>query len=88
MRELGWVEGRNIIYDNVYADNDVPRLPTIAAELVARAPDLIWTMLLAPPGGDGTTMRTGRSGYVGSAACATVTHTWRAWPALTMDSRH
>lgn len=42
MRELGWVEGRNIIFDHVYADNDASRLPALAAALVARAPDLIW----------------------------------------------
>ena len=42
MRELGWVEGRNILYDRVYADNDESRLPALAAELVARSPDLIW----------------------------------------------
>jgi putative ABC transport system substrate-binding protein len=42
MRELGWVEGRNILYDPVFADNDESRLPTLAAALVARAPDLIW----------------------------------------------
>ena len=42
MRELGWVEGRNILYDSVFADNDESRLPTLATALVARAPDLIW----------------------------------------------
>ena len=44
MRELGWVEGRNIIFDHVYADNDASRLPALAAALVARAPDLIWVV--------------------------------------------
>ena len=48
MRELGWVEGRNIIYDRVYADDDVARLQALAAELVARKPDLIYTPN-APP---------------------------------------
>ncbi len=42
MRELGWVEGRNILYDRVYAEGDEKHLPTLAAELVARSPDLIW----------------------------------------------
>jgi len=42
LRELGWVEGRNILYDAVYADDDASRLPALAAALVARAPDLIW----------------------------------------------
>jgi putative ABC transport system substrate-binding protein len=44
MRELGWVEGRNILYERVYADYDASRLPALAAELVARAPDLIWVV--------------------------------------------
>ena len=44
MRELGWVEGRNIVYDRVYAENDTSRLPALAAALVARAPDLIWVV--------------------------------------------
>jgi putative ABC transport system substrate-binding protein len=42
MRELGWIEGRNILYDRVYADLDESRYPALAAELVARSPDLIW----------------------------------------------
>ena len=41
MRELGWEEGRNISYDRVYADDDEARLPALAAELVARDPNLI-----------------------------------------------
>ena len=36
MRRLGWVEGQNIAYDRVYADDQQQRLPTLAAELVAR----------------------------------------------------
>ena len=47
MRGLGWVEGRNVIYDEVYADNDESRLPTLAVELVARSPDLIWVVALS-----------------------------------------
>jgi putative ABC transport system substrate-binding protein len=41
MRELGWVEGRNIVYDRVYADDDETRLPVLAAALVARSADVI-----------------------------------------------
>jgi putative ABC transport system substrate-binding protein len=44
LRELGWVEGLNILYDAVYAENDASRLPALAAALVARAPDLIWVV--------------------------------------------
>ena len=45
MRELGWIEGQNIAYDRVYADDQMAQLPRLAAELVARQPDLIY----APP---------------------------------------
>jgi hypothetical protein len=43
MREQGWIEGRNIVYDRMYADDDFARLPSLAAALVARGPDLIHT---------------------------------------------
>ena len=42
LRELGWVEGRNVVYDRVYAEGDFARLPALAAELVARSPDLVY----------------------------------------------
>ena len=41
MRQLGWIEGQNIAYDRVYADDQHQALPKLAAELVARRPDLI-----------------------------------------------
>ena len=33
MRELGWIEGQNIVYERLYADDDHTRLPALAAEL-------------------------------------------------------
>ncbi len=45
MQAFGWLEGRNVTYDRAYAGNDHSRLPALAAELVARAPDVIY----APP---------------------------------------
>lgn len=48
MRELGWVEGRTILYDRVDAELDHKRLPALAAELVARSPDLIWAVAGGP----------------------------------------
>ena len=45
MRELGWTEGQNIVYDRVYADDQPELLTKLAAELVARKPELIY----APP---------------------------------------
>src|SRR5262249_16894486 len=34
LRELGWVEGQQVIYEARYADNRVERLPGLAADLV------------------------------------------------------
>lgn len=42
MRQLGWVEGKNIAYDWVEADDQLARLPRLADELVARAPEVIY----------------------------------------------
>jgi putative ABC transport system substrate-binding protein len=41
LRELGYVEGRNIAMELRYADGVIPRLPQLAAELVALKPDVI-----------------------------------------------
>ena len=43
MRELGYVEGRNVAYERRYADGRPERLPALAAELVALKPDVIVT---------------------------------------------
>jgi putative ABC transport system substrate-binding protein len=45
MREFGWVEGQNILYDRVYADDQLETLPLLAAKLVGRKPEVIY----APP---------------------------------------
>ena len=42
MRELGWIEGMNIAYDRVRADDRHEQLPRLATELVARKPELIY----------------------------------------------
>jgi putative ABC transport system substrate-binding protein len=41
MRELGYAEGRNVVYDRAYANDDETRLPALAAALVGRNPDVI-----------------------------------------------
>lgn len=41
MRELGYVEGKNITIEWRFADGRAERLPALAAELVAQRPDLI-----------------------------------------------
>jgi putative ABC transport system substrate-binding protein len=43
LRGLGWSEGHNIVFDRVFADDDMQRLPALFAELLKRQPDLIYT---------------------------------------------
>jgi putative tryptophan/tyrosine transport system substrate-binding protein len=42
-RKLGWIEEKNFIYENRFADNRLDRLPDLAAELVGLHVDLIFT---------------------------------------------
>jgi putative ABC transport system substrate-binding protein len=46
LRELGWVEGQNLVIEFRWADGKVERLPELAADLVRRKVDLI----VAPAG--------------------------------------
>src|SRR5450432_3835473 len=41
LRELGWVEGQNLIIEYRWADGKIERLPDLAAELVRLRLDLI-----------------------------------------------
>ncbi len=41
LRDLGWVEGRNIVIERRSAEGDLQRAPAIFAELVARGVDVI-----------------------------------------------
>ena len=43
LRELGYVEGRNIVFEQRYADGRMERLPDLAAELVRLRVDVIVT---------------------------------------------
>jgi len=45
LRQLGWIEGQNIAFDRVYAEDRHQDLPRLAVEVVARGPELIY----APP---------------------------------------
>jgi putative ABC transport system substrate-binding protein len=46
LRDLGWVEGQNLIIEYRWAEGDIDRLPALADELVRRRVDLI----VAPAG--------------------------------------
>jgi putative ABC transport system substrate-binding protein len=41
LRELGWVEGENVVFERRYADNRLERLPEMAADLVRLKVDVI-----------------------------------------------
>ena len=43
LRDLGFVEGRNLVFERRYADGNVERLPELAAELVRLRVDVIVT---------------------------------------------
>jgi putative tryptophan/tyrosine transport system substrate-binding protein len=40
-RDLGYIEGRNLILDVRYANGDVPRLPMLVDDLIALKPDVL-----------------------------------------------
>ena len=42
LRDLGYVEGQTILLDYRYGEGHTDRLPALAAELVQRAPDVLW----------------------------------------------
>src|SRR5262245_7123934 len=42
LRELGYVEGRNIVIERRYSEGVLERLPSLAAELVGLKPDVIF----------------------------------------------
>ena len=44
LRELGWIEGKNLIFEARYAEDDLDRLPGLAAELVSLDVDSIVTV--------------------------------------------
>ena len=41
MRELGWIEGKNVVLEGRHADNRLERLPVLAEELVRLNVDVI-----------------------------------------------
>ena len=41
LRELGWVEGENVVFERRYAENRLERLPEMAADLVRLKVDVI-----------------------------------------------
>jgi ABC-type uncharacterized transport system substrate-binding protein len=43
LRDLGYVEGRNVVIEYRFAEGNFERLPALAAELVALKVDVIWT---------------------------------------------
>jgi ABC-type uncharacterized transport system substrate-binding protein len=48
LRDAGWIENRNVVYDRAYADDDESRLPLLAEDLVKRDSNLIFAPTNAP----------------------------------------
>lgn len=42
LRELGWVEGQNLVVERAYANRRIDHLPELAASLVSKRVDIIW----------------------------------------------
>lgn len=42
LRELGWIEGKTLLIERVYSEDNSDRLPELAASLVAKKVDVIW----------------------------------------------
>jgi hypothetical protein len=58
LQELGWVEGKNIVWERRYAENRLDRLPELAAELVRLKVDVIVAAgTLAPLAGNRATAK-------------------------------
>src|ERR1700682_1263559 len=41
MRELGYVEGKNLVVDSRFGEGHIERLPSLTSELIALHPDVI-----------------------------------------------
>ena len=41
LRELGWVEGKNVVFESRFAENRLERLPELATDLVSLKVDVI-----------------------------------------------
>jgi putative ABC transport system substrate-binding protein len=44
MRELGYAEGRNLVFEQRYSDGDIERFPALAAELLRVGVDVIFAL--------------------------------------------
>lgn len=47
LRQRGWVEGHNIVFDRLFAEGQPERAPEDAAKLIANHPDLIIALATA-----------------------------------------
>jgi putative ABC transport system substrate-binding protein len=45
LKELGWIEGQNLVIESAFADYKAERLPALAEELIRKRVDVIWAFL-------------------------------------------
>ena len=48
LRELGWIEGKNLMLVNRFANGDLSRLDSLASEIAAQKVDVIHALLISP----------------------------------------
>ncbi len=48
LRELGWIEGKNLVIVNRFANGDLSRLDALASEIAAQKADVIHASLVSP----------------------------------------
>lgn len=49
LAELGWIEGKTLLIERAYSEDGLDRLPELAASLVAKKVDVIWTIRTPGP---------------------------------------
>ncbi len=79
LRELGWIEGQNLIVEQRWAEGHMERLPALMAEVIERNVDVIFTG--STPGAIAAKNATSTIPIVVMRwAIPSAPGSWRAWP--------
>ena len=87
LRKLGYVEGRNILFEFRSAEEKIDRLPTLAAELVADKVDVI-VALYTPCGLAAQPHLSGQSSGNGQGPSSRALHAQNGWHAAPRAQAH